>query len=41
MKVGAVTIGAEPAGARTLAEDRPQPHVRVMLDPHGHPFCLF
>lgn len=28
------------AGA-TLAEYQPQAHVRVMLDPVGHPFCLF
>jgi catechol 2,3-dioxygenase-like lactoylglutathione lyase family enzyme len=28
------------AGAR-LAEHQPQPHVRVLLDPAGHPFCLF
>ena len=28
------------AGA-TLADYQPQPHVRVMLDPAGHPFCLF
>ena len=28
------------AGAR-LAEHQPQPRVRVMLDPAGHPFCLF
>lgn len=27
-------------GAR-LAEHQPQEHVRVMLDPAGHPFCLF
>lgn len=27
-------------GAR-LAEFQPQEHVRVMLDPVGHPFCLF
>ncbi|WP_432885929.1 VOC family protein [Kribbella sp. CA-245084] len=27
------------AGA-TLADHQPQPHVRVMLDPHGNPFCL-
>jgi len=27
-------------GAR-LADFQPQPHVRVMLDPAGHPFCLF
>ncbi|MGW0231432.1 VOC family protein [Actinopolymorpha singaporensis] len=24
----------------TLAEHQPQQDVRVMLDPHGHPFCL-
>jgi len=28
------------AGAR-LAAFQPQAHVRVMLDPVGHPFCLF
>jgi hypothetical protein len=28
------------AGAR-LAEFQPQNDVRVMLDPVGHPFCLF
>lgn len=27
------------AGA-TLAPDQPQDHVRVMFDPHGHPFCF-
>ncbi len=27
-------------GAR-LADFQPQPHVRVLLDPDGHPFCLF
>jgi len=25
----------------TLADFQPQPDVRVMLDPDGHPFCLF
>jgi len=25
----------------TVAEHQPQQHVRVMLDPSGHPFCLF
>ena len=25
----------------TVAEFQPQPHVRVMIDPAGHPFCLF
>ena len=24
-----------------LAEHQPREHVRVMLDPAGHPFCLF
>ena len=28
------------AGAR-VAEYQPQPQVRVMLDPAGHPFCLY
>jgi len=28
------------AGA-TLAGYQPQEHVRVLLDPAGHPFCLF
>lgn len=28
------------AGA-VLADFQPQKHVRVMLDPDGHPFCLF
>lgn len=27
-------------GARVACE-QPQPEVRVMLDPEGHPFCLF
>lgn len=31
---------ARQAGA-TLADYQPQEHVRVMLDPAGHPFCLF
>ncbi|MFJ5921332.1 VOC family protein [Kitasatospora sp. NPDC092948] len=30
----AVALGA------TLAARQPQPHVRVLLDPAGHPFCL-
>jgi hypothetical protein len=25
----------------TLADFQPQDDVRVMLDPDGHPFCLF
>jgi catechol 2,3-dioxygenase-like lactoylglutathione lyase family enzyme len=31
---------AQKAGAR-LADRQPQEQVRVMLDPVGHPFCLF
>ena len=31
---------AEAQGA-TLADHQPQDDVRVMLDPEGHPFCLF
>jgi catechol 2,3-dioxygenase-like lactoylglutathione lyase family enzyme len=31
----AVELGAE------LAEYQPQDNVRVMLDPAGHPFCLY
>ena len=31
----AVELGA------TLAEHQPQDDVRVMLDPEGHPFCLY
>ena len=29
------------AAGATLAADQPQDDVRVMLDPAGHPFCLF
>ncbi len=31
----ALSVGAE------LAEFQPQEHVRVCLDPDGHPFCFF
>ena len=31
----AVAIGA------TVADHQPQEHVRVLLDPVGHPFCLY
>ena len=31
---------AQECGAR-LADVQPQDDVRVMLDPAGHPFCLF
>lgn len=36
----AAVAAAEEAGARQ-AEVQPQDDVRVMLDPAGHPFCLF
>ena len=29
------------AAGATVAEHQPQANVRVMLDPAGHPFCLF
>jgi hypothetical protein len=29
------------AAGATLADFQPQERVRVMLDPAGHPFCLF
>ena len=38
--LAAAVAWATHAGA-TLAESQPRPEVRVMLDPAGHPFCLF
>ena len=38
--LAAATQVAVDAGAR-LADFQPQDHVRVCLDPAGHPFCLF
>lgn len=38
--VDAAVAWAIDAGA-TVAEYQPQPDVTVMLDPAGHPFCLF
>jgi catechol 2,3-dioxygenase-like lactoylglutathione lyase family enzyme len=38
--LAAASRHAEECGAR-LAEFQPQDHVRVYLDPAGHPFCLF
>jgi hypothetical protein len=38
--VAAAVVHAIACGAR-LADVQPQDHVRVMLDPDGHPFCLF
>jgi len=29
------------AAGATLAKHQPQPDVRVLLDPAGHPFCMF
>jgi catechol 2,3-dioxygenase-like lactoylglutathione lyase family enzyme len=34
-------VGWAVANGATLAEWQPQDNVRVMLDPAGHPFCLF
>ena len=34
-------VGWAEAQGATLAEHQPQDDVRVMLDPEGHPFCLF
>jgi catechol 2,3-dioxygenase-like lactoylglutathione lyase family enzyme len=38
--VAAAVQHAISCGAR-LADEQPQDDVRVMLDPDGHPFCLF
>ena len=38
--IGAAVAWAIEAGA-ALAEYQPQENVRVMIDPAGHPFCLF
>ena len=38
--LGAAVTWAIEAGA-ALAEYQPQENVRVMIDPAGHPFCLF
>jgi catechol 2,3-dioxygenase-like lactoylglutathione lyase family enzyme len=38
--LGAAIEDALAAGAR-LADHQPQESVRVMLDPAGHPFCLY
>jgi predicted enzyme related to lactoylglutathione lyase len=38
--VDAAVAWAIEAGA-TVAEHQPQSNVKVMLDPAGHPFCLF
>lgn len=39
-ELGTAVAWAQEAGA-TVAEYQPQDDVRVMLDPVGHPFCLF
>jgi catechol 2,3-dioxygenase-like lactoylglutathione lyase family enzyme len=38
--LGAAVAHALDAGA-TLADHQPQEDVRVMIDPAGHPFCLY
>ena len=38
--LGATVAHATSLGAR-LAQFQPQEDVRVMLDPAGHPFCLY
>lgn len=38
--LAAACAHAEACGA-TLAEFQPNAHLRVYLDPDGHPFCLF
>jgi catechol 2,3-dioxygenase-like lactoylglutathione lyase family enzyme len=38
--VAAAVREAQALGAQ-LADFQPQEHVRVMLDPDGHPFCLY
>jgi len=38
--LAAAVAQAEAAGAQ-LAEFQPQDNVRVLLDPAGHPFCLY
>jgi hypothetical protein len=38
--LGAAVDHAVAAGA-TVAGFQPQDHVRVCLDPDGHPFCLY
>ena len=34
-------VAAAVAAGATIASHQPQEAVRVMLDPAGHPFCLF
>ncbi|WP_231641335.1 VOC family protein [Nocardia sp. NRRL S-836] len=43
IEVGDLAAAAEhaPACGAVLAGVRPQPDVRVLFDPDGHPFCLF
>jgi catechol 2,3-dioxygenase-like lactoylglutathione lyase family enzyme len=35
------TVAEALADGATMAEVQPQPDVTVMLDPAGHPFCLY
>ena len=37
----ATAVGHAEAAGATVADFQPQEDVRVMLDPDGHPFCLY
>ncbi|CAN5130713.1 hypothetical protein BH18ACT5_BH18ACT5_06630 [soil metagenome] len=39
MNTSSTVLGAP--DPRALADFQPQLHNRVMIDPAGHPFCLF
>lgn len=45
LDIGAIDVDAAVAAAVALgaivAEHQPQPDVRVLYDPAGHPFCLY
>ncbi|WP_243060456.1 VOC family protein [Nocardioides sp. SR21] len=45
LDIGVTDLAAGVARAQaigaTLTEEQPQDDVRVLLDPAGHPFCLF
>ena len=45
LDIGVADLGVGVAWAQengaTVAANQPQEDVRVMLDPEGHPFCLF
>ncbi len=37
----AASVAHAVASGAVVAEHQPQDHVRVLLDPAGHPFCLY